>query len=180
MNNRRPHSLWQSGVLLLAQGFGTGWSPTAPGTVGSLVGLGWFLILVASGNLWLYLVGTGVGVGISIWACGAAEQILEEKDPSSIVLDEIVALPLAFLSWLAFRWFSNGVLPPVSWFCHGRALVLALLAFAAFRALDIWKPWPVHQSQQLAGGLGVTVDDVLAALYVNLLWLPIGLAGWLR
>ena len=51
---------------------------------------------------------------------------------------------------------------------------LGLLAFAAFRLFDIWKPWPVGPSQNLPGGWGVTVDDVLAALYVNLVWLVIG------
>lgn len=51
---------------------------------------------------------------------------------------------------------------------------LCLAVFALFRVFDIWKPWPVRQSQRFPGGLGVTLDDLLAAVYVALI-----LTAWL-
>jgi len=108
-------------VLWVAQGFGAGRAPFGPGTVGSLVGLLWFLLLVATGNFWLFLLGAGIGAGVSVWICGAAEKILRQADPPSVVLDEIIAVPCCFLVWLASAWFSRGVWPsPESFFSGER------------------------------------------------------------
>lgn len=155
--------------LWVAQGFGAGWIPFAPGTFGSFVGLGWFAALVATENFWAYLAGAIEGIAFSIWLCDDAEKILGQEDPGSVVLDEIIAIPFCFLPWIASEWMSHGALPSVAYFFTGRALWMTLGLVALFRVFDIWKPWPVRQSQRLPGGWGVTVDDLLAAVYVALI-----------
>lgn len=160
-------------VVWLAQGFGIGRIPFAPGTFGSVLGVLWAMLLTATGNLWFYLAGMLAGVGLSVWLCGAGERLLQEKDPGSIVLDEIVALPICFLPWMIGQWLQQGTLPLPDDFFAGRAWMATLALFVLFRVFDILKPWPVRQSQHLAGGWGVTADDVLAALYVavcSLVW----------
>jgi phosphatidylglycerophosphatase A len=155
--------------LFVAQGFGVGRIPFAPGTFGSFVGLAWFATLVATGNFWAYLAGAVEGIAFSIWLCDDAEKILSEKDPSSVVLDEIIAIPFCFLPWIACEWSRHHALPHVSYFFSGRALWMTLGIVALFRVFDIWKPWPVRQVQRLPGGWGVTADDLLAAAYVALI-----------
>jgi phosphatidylglycerophosphatase A len=135
---------------------------------GSLVGLLWFFLLLLTQNFWLYLAGALLGVGLSVWLCGLAERILREKDPSSIVLDEIVAMPFCFLAWVASDWFRRGQWPVPDSFFTSRTWLATTILFVLFRVVDVLKPWPVRQSQRLPGGWGVTVDDVLAAFYVAL------------
>ena len=156
-------------ILWIAQGFGVGRIPFAPGTFGSLVGLLWFAVLLLPGNPWVGLVGMIVGIFLSVGLCGAAERILGRTDPGSVVLDEIVAIPLCFAVWVGEYHWRHGVLPPPGFFFSPAAWPLTVAVFAAFRLFDVLKPWPVRQSQNLPGGWGVTMDDVLAAAYVNLL-----------
>jgi phosphatidylglycerophosphatase A len=155
--------------LFVAQGLGIGQIPFAPGTFGSLVGLVWFAMLIATGNFWAYLAGAIEGIAFSIWLCDDAEKIMGEKDPGSVVLDEIIAIPFCFLPWVAAAWWKLGALPELSYFFNGPELWITLSLVALFRVFDIWKPWPIRQVQRLPGGWGVTVDDLLAALYVALI-----------
>src|SRR5947207_1074780 len=87
-------------VLWIAQGFGVGRIPFAPGTLGSLVGLLWFAVLLLPGNPWFGLGGMLAAVFLSVWLCGAADEILNRTARGSVVLDEIVAVPLCFAVWL--------------------------------------------------------------------------------
>jgi len=157
-------------VLLVAQGFGLGRIPYAPGTWGSVLGLAWFALLLCTGNIWLFALGTILGLAASVWFCGRAEKILNQVDPSSVVLDEITAMPVCFTFWVLLGYGSTKAFPGPSFFFGGRNWLVILGIFLAFRLFDIWKPWPVGQSQKLPGGWGVTVDDFLAAIYVNLCW----------
>ena len=159
--------------VFVAQGFGIGWIPFAPGTFGSFLGLVWFAMLIATGNFWACLAGAIEGIAFSIWLCDDAEKILGETDPGSVVLDEIIAIPFCFMPWVATEWFTHGALPEVEFFFTGRALWLTLGLVVLFRVFDIWKPWPVRQIQRLPGGWGVTIDDLLAAGYVAALSLVI-------
>jgi phosphatidylglycerophosphatase A len=161
----------------IAQGFGIGRIPVAPGTFGSLLGVAWFGLLLLPGRFWVLVLGILVGLLVSVWLCGEAERILGKSDPGSVVLDEITAMPLCFLSWAVLDCGPMGALPRPEHFFSGSAWFLTLGVFAAFRLFDIWKPWPVRQSQSLPGGWGVTVDDFLAAGYVSLLMLLFRLAG---
>jgi phosphatidylglycerophosphatase A len=156
-------------ILFIAQGFGVGRIPFAPGTFGSLVGLLWFAALLATRRYELYLLGAFSGVAASVWLCGAAEKILKQRDPSSVVFDEIIAIPFCFLPWVTCQWLPHQQLPPLEFFISGRAWLGSLGILVLFRIFDIAKPWPVRQSQSFPGGWGVTIDDLLAAAYVALI-----------
>jgi phosphatidylglycerophosphatase A len=155
-------------MLWIAQGFGIGRIPIAPGTFGSVLGVLWFDLLLSTGRTWVLFSGTVAGLALSVWLCGFAERLLRQKDPGSVVLDEIAAMPVCFLAWVGLVLWKTRVLPGVDYFFSGDHWPLTLGVFAAFRFFDIVKPWPVRQSQRLTEGWGITVDDFLAAIYVNL------------
>jgi len=156
-------------LLWIAQGFGSGRIPFAPGTFGSLVGMLWWALLLLPGNFWLFVVGTILGLAFSVPICGAGETALKQRDPGSIVWDEIAAIPLCFAGWIVVIVLKTGSFPGVAYFFSEHRWLFTLGVFLAFRFFDVLKPWPVRQSQSLPGGWGVTVDDALAAVYVNLL-----------
>ena len=158
---------WEDLLLYLAEGLGIGRIPFAPGTFGALLGLVWFGLLLLSGRWWVFAAGTSAGLAFSVWLCGHAEGILHQKDPGSVVMDEITAMPLCFAGWVGIVMSQTGSLPSFEHFFSERSWPLALGVFVAFRFFDIAKPWPVLQSQALPGGWGITVDDALAAVYVN-------------
>jgi phosphatidylglycerophosphatase A len=152
-------------ILLLAQGFGLGRSPVAPGTFGSLLGVAWFAVLVWTGSWMGFAIGLLAGLALSVWASGQAERILGKHDPGSVVLDEITALPLAYIGWLVKLAVADGHFPELSTVFSARHVWPVVFGFALFRLFDVWKPWPIRQTQSLPGGWGVTTDDVLAAAW---------------
>lgn len=157
--------------LWIAQGFGIGRIPLAPGTFGSLIGVLWFALLLVAANLWLFIAGIIGGFFLSVWLCGAGEKILNQKDPGSVVLDEITAMPLCFAGWIGISFCKTGSMVRMDEIINDRTWPLVLGVFLAFRFFDVLKPWPVRQSQSLPGGWGITVDDFLAAVYVNAVFL---------
>lgn len=154
-------------LLWLAQGFGIGRIPVAPGTFGSIIGMFWFALLLLAGNTWVFVAGSIIGLALSVWLCGIGEKVLNAKDPGSVVFDEIAAIPVCFAGWVGVQLAKSGSLPAPDFFFSGRNWLPTLGVFAAFRFFDVLKPWPVRQSQSLPGGWGVTIDDFLAAIYVN-------------
>ena len=158
-------------LLWIAQGFGLGRLPVAPGTFGSLAGLLWFGLLLLTKGWFGFAIGTLAGLASSVWLCGLGEKVLARKDPGSVVLDEIAAMPVCFVGWLAVVVWKTGAWPGPGYFAaHG---LLTVTVFVLFRLFDVVKPWPVRQSQSLPGGWGITVDDALAAVYVNAVMLVI-------
>jgi phosphatidylglycerophosphatase A len=134
-------------VHFLAFGFGAGLAPYAPGTFGSVVGVvaAWWLLelpLVAR-------VAVVLGVIIlGIWICGESARRLGRHDDQRIVLDEIAGVLLTSLAVVEKTFFA-----------------LALV-FVFFRFFDILKPWPIRDvDHSLHGGLGIMLDDLIAALY---------------
>jgi phosphatidylglycerophosphatase A len=160
-------------LLWIAQGFGLGRLAVAPGTFGSLGGLAWFALLLLTGQWWGFMGGLLAALALSVWLSGLAEKLLQKKDPGSVVLDEIAAVPLCFVGWVAIAAARSGSWPGPGGFCRHRTWLLSLAVFAAFRLFDVLKPWPVRQSQALPGGWGITADDVLAAVYVNAIFFPL-------
>lgn len=159
--------------LWLAQGLGLGRLPAAPGTWGTLGGFGWTLLLLAGGDTRLFAAGCVLGGAASVWLGGMAERILGCHDPPSVVLDEIAAVPVCFAGWILLHALrTGGLLRPTGLFADGAWLV-SLAVLAAFRFFDVLKPWPVRRSQSLPGGWGMTADDLLAAVYVNLVIGPV-------
>lgn len=155
--------------LWLARGLDVGRIPFAPGTFGSLVGVLWFLVLVVPGSFTVFIAGCLVGILVSVKCCGEAERILGREDPGEVVLDEIIAIPICFVPWLIVELWRRDAMPSPDAFLTGNGLWKTVGLYVLFRVFDIWKPWPVRQSQSLPGGIGVTADDVLAACYVAVL-----------
>ena len=153
-------------LLWIAWGFDIGRIRWAPGTFGSVVGLLWFAILLSTQNIFFFAAGAVGAVLVSVWICGKAEEILRQRDPGSIVLDEICAVPLCFVPWLVSELVHKGAWPPLETFFGAKSWYITAVIFVLFRIFDILKPWPVRQSQRLPGGWGVVADDVLAAVYV--------------
>src|SRR5262245_53340957 len=119
--------------LWIAQGFGVGRMPVMPGTFGSLVGFGWLWLLLGAGQLWLFVMGIIFGFALSVWLCGVAENILQKKDPGSVVLDEITAFPLCFLFWVGKFWSAHHALPPMGLFFGERSWYWTAGVFSLFR-----------------------------------------------
>lgn len=153
-------------IVFLAQACGLGRIPFAHGTIGSLVGVVWFLTLVGCGNYWYYLAGAFAGIVVSVRLCGVAAKALKQTNPPSIVLDEVAAVPICFLPWVTYSWLAGWSFPAVGKFFSGDAAFGTVAIFALFRLLDTVKPWPIRQSQRVPGGWGIVLDDFLAALYV--------------
>ena len=160
----------------VAQGCGVGRIPWAPGTFGSIIGMLWTGVLLASGSIWVFVGLCFLGLMASVSLCTRAELSLGQKDPASVVIDEVTAMPLCFLPWLLSVLASGQAIPNVANWISVWNGGLCLGGFFLFRLFDIWKPWPIRQSQQLPAGWGVTIDDILAALYASIPLLVIELA----
>jgi phosphatidylglycerophosphatase A len=137
----------------IALGFGSGLAPKAPGTFGTLasVALYWLLALVLPPLAIAFLAIPLFFLGV--WACDVTGRHLGVQDHGAMVWDEIVAfLPLAALASAAW------------W--------LQLVAFLLFRLFDIWKPYPIRLVERnVKGGLGVMVDDLIAAAYAYVIFI---------
>ena len=134
---------------VVATGFGSGYSPLAPGTAGSAVGLLLYWPLSALG-VPVAVAATALVSLLGVWAATRVARQVGREDPGLVVVDEIVGqwVSLLFLPW------TPGV---------------AILGFFAFRAMDIVKPWPARQLEHLPGGWGIMADDLMAGVYANLL-----------
>ena len=144
-------------VNFLAFGFGTGLAPVAPGTFGSIPGLLLFWVTL---DLGLY-VQLGIALALvvaGIAICGESARRIGVHDHGGIVWDEIAGMYITlFLAPTTTEGF--------------------LVAFLLFRVMDIVKPWPIRDlDHRIHGGLGIMLDDLVAALYAALL---LALYGWL-
>jgi phosphatidylglycerophosphatase A len=132
----------------VATGFGAGYSPIAPGTAGSLVGLLLFWPLrglPASFQLGILALVFFAGAAAATRVARAAGI----EDPGIVVVDEVVGM-----------WTSLLFLP--------FTLGTAALGFVLFRILDVIKPYPARDLEALPGGWGIMSDDVMAGVYANL------------
>ena len=140
-------------LLVLATGFGAGYSPVVPGTAGTVAALP----LAWLAGRWLspvaFVVFAAVFVPLAIAAAGVGGRHFDRKDPGVVVIDEWAGL-LVTLAGHAVGWRELAV------------------AFVAFRVFDIVKPFPARWLERLPGGPGIVLDDVAAGLYANLsLWI---------
>jgi phosphatidylglycerophosphatase A len=136
-------------IHLLAFGFGAGLSPKAPGTVGTVVAVLIYLVLPSMPTI-IYAGLILLSFVFGIWICGKTAEDLGVHDHGGIVWDEFVGY------WITMFMAPSG-------------LFWVLLGFALFRLLDIFKPWPIKWAdKELAGGLGIMLDDVLAGIMAAL------------
>ena len=142
-----PVSMLSSPIHLLSLGFGSGLSPYAPGTMGTLVAIPPYLLL-SQLELLPYLVVVAAGFLIGIYLCDKTSKSLGVHDHSGIVWDEIIGY-----------WITMIAIPAVTW-------QWILAGFVLFRFFDIVKPWPVKiADKRVPGGFGIMFDDLLAGLY---------------
>ncbi len=140
---------WHPAVLI-ATWFGAGFLPLTPGSWGSLAALPFaWAIRALSG-----LPGLAIAAAIAFFAGWRAAAVVAEAsglgDPGSVVIDEVAGQWLVLLA---------APLAPLAW----------ALAFVLFRVFDIWKPWPAGWADRhIHGGLGIMLDDLLAAGYAAL------------
>ena len=156
-------SAGSSWLLWIAQGFGVGRIPFAPGTWGSLLGILWAWAVLLPGGPGAAWTLTLVGIFVAVPICAAGERILGRRDPGSVVLDEIVVLPLVWLPALTLTTPANEWSRLSTLLLQSPPWISLACGFVAFRVFDIWKPGPIRISQRLVGGWGVVADDVLAA-----------------
>ncbi|PID34355.1 MAG: phosphatidylglycerophosphatase A [Thiotrichales bacterium] len=136
----------KSPLHFLAFGFGSGLSPKAPGTMGTLAAIPLYLLLVQLPFAYYVLV-LVVAIVVGIWLCGESARLLGVHDHGGIVWDEFVGF------WLTM------LIAPAGW-------VWVVVGFALFRLFDIWKPWPIRIiDRKVEGGLGIMLDDILAGIY---------------
>ncbi len=168
-------------VSLAVTTCGVGYIPGAPGTYGSAVGVGIYLIVTsleafAGGQRTASIVGNysiaefhwvlnaillAALILTGMWAAGRSIPLLGNEDPAKAVIDEVMGQLLTF----AF------VPVTIGW-------PFLLAGFLLFRVFDIWKPYPARQMEALRGGLGICADDLVAGVYAGLV-LSVGYAVYL-
>ena len=147
----------------IGSGFGSGLSPIAPGTAGSLVAamILYLLSYVLTGTPGIWEEQTAVlglmsivGLAVGVWATGRMSTP-ENPDPGEATWDEFVGM------WL------TGLLIPL------HSPIWLAIALVVFRALDVLKPWPCRRLERLPGGWGIMLDDVAAGLWGMLIMLAL-------
>ena len=136
-------------ILLLATGFGIGYSPVAPGTLGTLAAIPvyYFLSRIPSPLYEVTLVGF---LFLSVWVSGNAEIFFGKKDDQRVVIDEVMGFLITML------WVPKTVL-------------FVTIGFFLFRFFDILKPFPIRRLEKgFKGGFGVVLDDIMAGVYANI------------
>jgi phosphatidylglycerophosphatase A len=127
----------------LATWFGSGLSPVAPGTAGSLGAIPLYVMVIRAGSV-------GVGIAallttvVGIWAATRVSRRLDKKDPQVVVIDEVAGM---LVTMIPFDVFS---------------LKGLVFGFLLFRVLDALKPWPIRQLERFPGGWGIVLDDLAA------------------
>lgn len=129
----------------LGSGFYTGYSPFAPGTAASAAAL---LIYLIPGFEKLYILIPAIFLAFisGIYLGGRFEEFYGKKDPSQCTIDEVAGM-----------WISLILVP--------RQPLYIILSFVLWRFFDIIKPFPVRNAEGLPGGVGIMLDDVIAAVY---------------
>jgi phosphatidylglycerophosphatase A len=136
-------------ISLLASGFGVGYSPVAPGTLGTLIAIPvyYFLSEIPSPLYEITLIGFFF---LSVWVSENAERLFGKKDDQRIVIDEIIGFLITML-WVP------------------KTIRFVMIGFFLFRFFDILKPFPIRRlEKRFKGGFGVVLDDVAAGVYANI------------
>jgi len=154
-HNQAPNSIWTNPIHFLAFGLGTGASPYAPGTVGTLLGIP-LVVLLSQWSLWVYLLATAVLTIIGVWVCDRTSKDIGVHDHGGIVIDEVAGYLVTMIAVPVNLW-------------------TLVAAFVVFRFFDIIKPWPIGWlDRRVQGGLGIMVDDLLAGIYgLAVMWLGV-------
>lgn len=135
-------------IKMITSFFYLGHSPFMPGTVGSLAGLLVYYFVKDKDAVYAFTILFLFGLGVLF--AGEAEKIYKRKDASMIVIDEACGMLLA-LFFVPYNLF------------------IIVLGFFLFRIFDILKPPPAKRMEKLTGSMGIMFDDIVAALYTNMI-----------
>lgn len=149
MNQKEKFNFKQKLQLFFATGFLSGYFPFASGTVGSFLALLIYLFVPGFSEPYLLVLVIIIFIPLGIVTSNFAEKVYG-FDPPEVVIDEIIGM-----------WITMLFVP--------KTFLLAAIGFVLFRIFDIIKPFPAKQSQQIKGGLGIVIDDVIAGLYALIL-----------
>jgi len=136
-------------VKLISTFFGVGFLPKAPGTFGSLVGVIIYYFLHRQEYIFYAALFLLIMAGFAVSA--KAEAVFGKKDPGCVVIDEIVGMMIAL------------ILVPLTW-------INVIIVFILFRFMDVFKPYPIRKIEQMHGGSGIMLDDIVAGLYANIVF----------
>jgi phosphatidylglycerophosphatase A len=143
-------------AILLGTWFGSGLLPVTPGTWGSLMALPFAWVIQGRWGAWGLVGGALLVFVVGCWASSAIIAASRLKDPGAIVIDEVAA-----------QWLVLAAAP--------RSLLIYVIGFFLFRVADILKPWPASWAdRRVRGGIGVMLDDIIAATYAGAI---VGLIG---
>jgi phosphatidylglycerophosphatase A len=128
---------------VLATWFGSGLSPIAPGTAGSLGAIPLYVMLIRGGRPTVAVAALLTTV-VGVWASTRVARRLERKDPQVVVIDEVAGMLVTMLPFDSF------------------SLRGLLVGFVLFRLFDAIKPWPIRKLERLPEGWGIVLDDIAA------------------
>lgn len=137
--------------LFIGAGFGSGFSPIAPGTAGSILTTIIMYFVLQYDEIIGTLIIVLVSSLLTLWVSKVCEQEWG-KDPGIVVMDEFAGQALVFISI------------PLSGVLLSDILLLST-GFILFRIFDIWKPLGINRAQNIGGGLGILIDDLIAGFY---------------
>lgn len=143
---------------ILSTGFGVGYFPFAPGTMGALLAIAIWLLIFTFLPYYICLALTILLTALLTYygvIASSAVELIWGKDPSRVVVDEMVGvlIPLFFVPDNSHWWYY------------------AIAAFVLFRFFDIFKPLGIRKMERFTGGVGIMADDVLAGVYSALILL---------
>lgn len=134
----------------MATGFRVGYSPLAPGTLGTLIAIPIYFFLSEITSP-LYELTLLTFFFLSSWISGQAEKYFGKSDDQRIVIDEMTGFLITML-WVP------------------KTTLFMVIGFFLFRFFDIFKPFPIRLiDKRLKGGFGVVLDDVVAGVYANII-----------
>ncbi len=141
-----PVKLLLNPVHLMSFGFGSGLSPFASGTFGTLAAIP-FYYYMQSLSIAYYLMMVALTFALGVYICDVTSKALGVHDHGAIVWDEFVG------------YFITMIAVPSGW-------AYIVVGFFMFRVFDVFKPWPIHiLDEKVSGGFGIMIDDVLAGVY---------------
>lgn len=145
ITSKQQQLIWRDPWVFIACGFGIGTLPIMPGTYATIASALLYLLLMKL-PLTIYIVITVLLNVAGIWLCGKANEAFGTKDHPAAVWDEIAAFLIVMIA-VPFTWYY------------------LLLGVLLFRLFDIWKPVYIGWAERnVSGGLGVMLDDILAAI----------------